>query len=129
MSLTRLLLALVLGIVALIPILQAHAVKLTAQQQASCNRYGSGIEQTIRHNWHPPHTKRWAKATVFFKVSPNGRVSNLRMVSSSGLTLVDESVLKAVKDSAPFKPFPADCKLNRAANVQFDFDYLVFKSN
>ena len=110
----------------LLPKQNAQGENLTIQQRLACDLYAANIEQSIRDNWHPPRTGRVAKATVAFSIARTGQLSNLRITHSSGSTQVDKSVLAAVTRSVPFSPFPPKCIVNRA-NIQFDFDYRVFK--
>lgn len=62
--------------------------------------------------------------TVRFMIYPDGRLDKLKLWRSSGCSIADEAALKAVVDSAPFKPLPAGVLTPIA--VEFKFDYCVF---
>lgn len=48
------------------------------------------------------------KTTVYFRILRNGNISNLRITERSGLRSLDMKALRAVQDSVPFPPLPAE---------------------
>ncbi len=44
--------------------------------------------------------------TVLFKIFRNGRISDLKIVESSGVRTMDLSAIRAVRDASPFPPLP-----------------------
>ncbi|OGF24143.1 MAG: hypothetical protein A2V63_02570 [Candidatus Eisenbacteria bacterium RBG_19FT_COMBO_70_11] len=68
------------------------------------------IRNRIAANWSPPaglvSGGRAPQATVYFRVGRDGRVSGLRLESSSDIEFLDRSALRAVVISDPLPPLP-----------------------
>ncbi|MEW5839278.1 MAG: energy transducer TonB [Pseudomonadota bacterium] len=61
------------------------------------------------HKQYPRLSRRMGeegRVVVEFSVSASGEVSGLRIKSGSGSERLDEAALQAVRDAAPFPPFP-----------------------
>jgi protein TonB len=69
--------------------------------------FGS-IRDSILANLHYPmlaRRKGWSgKVEVAFLIKPDGQVSELRIQTSSGYSVLDEQALEAIRRSAPFAP-------------------------
>ncbi len=70
--------------------------------------YLSLLDRNIRRAWSQPIYTRLGleTATVSLKLSRSGRILNLELLTPSGYDPHDRSVIRAVRDAAPFPPFP-----------------------
>lgn len=82
------------------------------------------MESRIYGNWDTFRanffTNRQARATVYFQLDRDGRMSDLKIEISSLNNEVDESALAAVRNSAPFPPLPPGYK-EKSLEVHFGF--------
>ena len=73
--------------------------------------YFSRIKQQIQRVWVYPAqgTKRKLSGEVSlkFEISRDGNLLSLRLVNTSGFDVLDINATKAVKEAAPYYPFPA----------------------
>ena len=73
--------------------------------------YFSRIKQQIQRVWVYPAqgTKRKlsGEVTLKFEISRDGNLLSLRLVNTSGFDILDINATKAVKEAAPYYPFPA----------------------
>ncbi len=83
------------------------------------------LQRDIKLNWKPPKKNESNRVVLLFTVSKNGKVSNIKVLKSSGYKDVDKAAIKAVKDTAPFQPLPAEFEDNQV-DIHFKFDYNVF---
>jgi TonB family protein len=78
--------------------------------------YVGKIKQSIETVWqYPEIALRYGlqgRLSLEFTVSGNGELETLRLVRSSGSTLLDEEALRAIKAAAPFPPIPPWIKSN-----------------
>ena len=88
--------------------------------------YMAEVQRKIKHAWFPPKTNESKRFIVVFKVHSDGSVTNIRLVSSSGIKVADQAGLSAVRNAAPFSPLPKGAPAD--VDIQFTFDYNVFKS-
>jgi TonB family protein len=86
--------------------------------------YRSDLVKRIRRAWFPPKGHESDTVTVVFKVHPDGQMTNLRIVTSSGLAISDAAAIKAVENAAPFRPFPAGDSADIDFQFIFDFNAL-----
>lgn len=70
-----------------------------------CNTYNQDLTRKVNVAWFPPKLDIYGSVFVVFNVDKTGVLSNLRIDQSSGLAAVDQAALKAVENSAPFRPF------------------------
>jgi protein TonB len=70
--------------------------------------YLSAIERKVSENWLSAAGGRdgGISCVVYFRLSRNGRVSDLRVETPSGSSHFDRSALRAVKSAEPFPPLP-----------------------
>ena len=71
--------------------------------------YGYYIDQMlgmIRQNWVRPPLGGGIEATVYFRIQRDGRVTGLRVATSSGYNSFDLAGLRAVQSASPFPPLP-----------------------
>lgn len=83
--------------------------------------YMSYIEMRIKKHWHPPQIDRSSSTMVQFTVDKNGKVSNARVVESSGDERVNQAALDALKQASPFPKLPPTNE--QSVEVQFHFDF------
>jgi len=73
--------------------------------------YFSRIKQQIQRVWVYPAQgakgKLRGEVTLKFEISRNGNLLSLRLVNTSGFDVLDINATKAVKEAAPYYPFPA----------------------
>lgn len=72
--------------------------------------YRTRIRQAVDEHKHYPRMARRleleGRVVVAFTVEADGRLAGVRVVESSGSELLDEAALEAVRQAAPFPPFP-----------------------
>lgn len=68
--------------------------------------YRDMIKRTIKKNWNWFDTSTSLRAQITFAVSPTGELSEVAIVRSSGNSLFDNSVIRAVMKSSPLPPPP-----------------------
>lgn len=85
--------------------------------------YGNILTQ-IRRCFRPPNTsRRDLRTVVYFVITPDGTVSEARLVERSGVSGFDYSALSAIADCAGkgrFGPLPDDLPYDRLP-IQFEF--------
>ena len=73
--------------------------------------YFSRIKQQIQRAWVYPTQgakgKLSGEVTLKFEISRDGNLLSLRLVNTSGFDVLDINATKAVKEAAPYYPFPA----------------------
>lgn len=84
---------------------------LPAPDPALEEGYRARIRQTIDAHKHYPRLARRlgheGRVVVAFTIEADGRLAGVRVVESSGSELLDEAALEAVREAAPFPPFPS----------------------
>ena len=70
--------------------------------------YLQKLEKTVRGNWKSPIITSSKSATVQFKVSGNGDITEVKIVNSSNDLSFDESIVNAVKNTSPAEPLPEE---------------------
>ena len=84
--------------------------------------YMIAVQGKIKRHWNPPKLPTAQRMTVLFKVSKEGTVRSLKMVQSSGVVELDESILAAISAASPFAPISAFSK-DKDLDLLFTFDY------
>jgi protein TonB len=87
--------------------------------------YLSLLDRNIRRAWNQPiYTGTELKtATVSLELSRSGGVLHLELLTPSGYVPLDRSVIRAVRDAAPFPPFPHFLGLDTlAVQIVFELD-------
>jgi len=97
---------------------------VAARADVDFGPYMADLQRRIKRAWFPPKGNESKRVKVVFKVHRDGQMTNLRMVTSSGLTIADQAALKAVENAAPFRPLPAGAPDD--VDIEFTFDYNVF---
>lgn len=88
--------------------------------------YLHGVKFKIEGVWrYPEAAKRSAlqgRGLVSFTIQRDGTLSDLKLLSSSGYPILDEAILKAIRDAAPFNPMTDNMPVKRL-NVVATFEY------
>ena len=80
------------------------------------------LEGYIKAGWRWPNRRQALVARVAMQLEPDGRVLNIELVSPSGNSEFDESVLRAVRKSSPVPPAPSSVYGKYFRNVTITFD-------
>ena len=83
------------------------------------------LEQLVRkieRNWRP--SSNTLKATVYFRIASDGRLTDIKVAEESGNFLFDQAARRAVEASAPMPPLPDEYG-GDYLGVYFDFDTRV----
>lgn len=89
------------------------------------NDYVKYLQKHIKMNWKPPKDDIAKNTVALIKIAKNGRLISCEIFKSSGNQKADEAAVKAVQLAAPFKPLPANFKV-QSVDVIFTFDYRVW---
>lgn len=82
--------------------------------------YSNAISQQISRNWlRPPGISDDLKCEVLVVQLPDGNVTSARITKSSGNTIFDESVIKAIYKAAPLPQPPSPEVFQRELEVNF----------
>ena len=79
-------------------------------KEAKYVSYFHRIKQQIQRTWTYPaqaaEKRISGQLTLKFEISRNGNLLGLRLVNNSGFEMLDIAAMKAVKEAAPYYPFP-----------------------
>lgn len=88
------------------------------------SNYLAEMEKKIRKAWFPPKGNESKRVKVKFKLNRQGAVQSVRMVTSSGLAIVDDAATAAIQNASPFGDLPKGSP--EIVEIKFTFDYNVF---
>ena len=90
--------------------------------------YKARLEDLLRAHWRKPVLTGVGNisASVHFTITSTGSALDIQIVSSSGNTVFDQSVIRAVYDSVPFPKFPPQYEAPRLG-VLYTFELLPDK--
>jgi TonB family protein len=79
----------------------------------------------IRENFANPlrQTNLPIRATVYFIIQKNGKIVESKIETSSGITIFDQSALRAVLSSDPLPPLPQEYK-GEWLGIHLEFEFL-----
>jgi TonB family protein len=100
------------------------APSVAAQQDVDFGPYMADLQRRIKRAWFPPRGQENRRVVVVFKIHKEGELSNLRLVTSSGMAGADKAAMSAVENAAPFRHLPEGASDD--VDIQFTFDYNVF---
>ena len=71
--------------------------------------YVNILRNKIAETWNPaPYpSSSPKKVTVYFRILRDGRVDNITIKESAGVSYIDRSAIRAISNSGPFPPLPA----------------------
>jgi protein TonB len=88
--------------------------------------YLYGVKLKIEGVWRYPEAARKSalqgKGLVTFTIQRDGTLGDLKLLTSSGYPILDEAVLKAIRDASPFNPMTENMRVKRL-NVVATFEY------
>lgn len=91
---------------------------------ARLGNYALILKQTVARHWNTtdvdPRIRTAPPVIITFTLLRNGQVRNVRIAQRSGNTLLDTSAQRAIYDSAPFPPIPAEYDRDEAT-IEFWF--------
>ena len=95
--------------------------------------YLQNIEKEAKTSWYKAsglkrHDKE-CKINLFFNVKNTGEVSNIKVLASNCSEDMNELAIQALKDVAPFKPFPQAVYNIQEISIDFIFDYKLLPEN
>lgn len=83
--------------------------------------YIMDLQDKIERNWTLPKGIKYEQVPVVsFVLYKDGKVSHVRLTTSSGNKQVDDLAVKAIEKSAPFRPIPKNIDVD---TVDFDFQF------
>jgi TonB family protein len=83
--------------------------------------------RVVRWWYYPPYARQvglGGKLVLVFSITRDGGLAGVRITKSSGVSLLDEAAIKAVKAGAPFAHFPANFPF-RQLNIVASFNYVA----
>jgi protein TonB len=84
--------------------------------------YRIAMQNRIASNWSPGFVSGEATCVVYFRIIRSGMVVGARVEKPSGIPYYDQSALRAVLESSPLPPLPAQFPED-AVGVHFRFRY------
>lgn len=105
-----------------------HDFKPGADQKGADVDYGpymATLQRSIKRSWHPPKSGQSKRVKVSFEVARDGRISQSKVIESSGEAAVDQAGLDALEELGKAEPLPAGAP--ESVKIEFTFDYNVWK--
>ena len=107
---------------------EAEATVSLDSQDLKYVSYLSEIKKKIEPKWHYPERAKkiglQGRLALYFSIVPDGHLDRLKLLSSSGHSLLDKEALKAVRVAAPYYPLPKRLKITRL-NILATFEYRI----
>lgn len=89
--------------------------------------YYTTIRMAVNNRWIiPPAAKnryRPGRLTVDFTIIPDGNLSRMVVINSTGNTTLDHAGQEAIRAAAPFPPFPEELEKFSQLEIRMHFDY------
>ncbi|MEJ2508338.1 MAG: cell envelope integrity protein TolA [Gammaproteobacteria bacterium] len=111
--------------------LEAEAKRMAAEQKAqeqaerkaALNKYTALIQNAIRQHWQaPPSAKAGMSCVLKLHLIPGGEVVKIELVTGSGDSAVDQSVITAVRAASPLPvPTPQSGSFDQFRNFNLEF--------
>ncbi len=90
--------------------------------------YLQKMKQKIEMVWeYPEYAKQrgiGGQLKINFSIDKDGKIEKMMLVDSSGLKVLDDAAMKALKDASPFPPFPDTWDISRL-NIEGTFIYHI----
>jgi TonB family protein len=82
------------------------------------------IQAKVSERWAPPRaaTRGGERATIMFEIGRDGTIKEPSLEKGSGITLFDQSALRAVAEASPFPPLPPEFK-ERSLRIHLGFEF------
>ncbi len=84
--------------------------------------YRLAMQNKVAANWSPGFVSGEAVCIIYFRIIRSGAVVGARVEESSGIPFYDQTALRAVLESSPFPPLPAQLP-DDTVGVHFRFRY------
>lgn len=89
--------------------------------------YFTQLKQRVEQGWVYPSEAKKSRlsgdASLVFTIRRDGSLQSVKVLRSSGARILDESAIRAVKNAAPFTPFPKDWTLEKL-HIRATFEYI-----
>jgi TonB family protein len=98
----------------------------TGTKDSVWHAYLKELVRRLRSNWHAPLYQPDYRVVVVFDIMRDGTLTKCKVTQSSGVAKNDQAALKAVADTTPYKPWPADMARKKKENkvtFQQAFDF------
>ncbi len=89
----------------------------TSMKDGVWHPYTTELVRRLRTNWHPPSSQSDSRVVVMFDLMKDGTLTKCKVTQSSGIPKIDQAALKAVADTTPYKPWPADSAVKKNENA------------
>lgn len=87
-------------------------------------KYIKAIQDKVMSNWRRAHVLNDNLVIASFNVFPEGNIDKPYIKKSSGTSFLDGLALKAIEDSVPFPPIPAEFE-KPSINILINFKYVI----
>jgi TonB family protein len=78
-------------------------------QDIRMRAYAERVKEQITDAWNPPPIPgKSLEATALITVDLDGQVTSFALLRRSGNTMLDESLLRAIRQASPLPPLPQD---------------------
>lgn len=107
-----------------------YTVYTTNQKDCAVNtveEYVTCVSQDLYKLWTPPKSGRHSQAIVIVQLASDGSLLNYKFAKKSGDEATDRSIMSAIEQNVLYPKFPASEKSSEILNVQFVFEYKLFK--
>jgi protein TonB len=96
------------------------------------SRYASyllGVKRRIESRWEYPPDARGLTGNLLitFSITRDGRMTDLNLTETSGIAPLDNEAIRAIREAAPFAPFPERLKFERL-NIRAAFYYYASRA-
>lgn len=91
--------------------------------------YLLGIKRRIENIWsYPPEARGLTgNLLVTFSITRDGRLNDLQLIDTSGIAPLDNEAIRAIREAAPFAPFPDRLKFEKL-NIRAAFYYYASRA-
>lgn len=97
-------------------------------RQVKYAAYFRGIKQRIEQVWSYPNTAKKNRQTgnllLEFTIDQEGNMVEIELLRSSGVAMLDDAAIKAIRKAGPFPPLPAEWKKPQL-RIKVTFEYLM----
>ena len=101
-------------------------------QQKDCGAktvesYVSCVSEDLYKLWAAPKSGRHTQAIVIVQVAPDGSLLDYKFAKKSGDETTDRSIMSAIEQNVLYPKFPTSEKSAEYLNLQFVFEYKLFR--
>jgi TonB family protein len=90
--------------------------------------YANIVKVRISKHWvYPAQAKEYlleGMVKTLFSLERDGKMTRISIIKGSGYEILDNEVIRAITNAAPFPPFPDSISVTRL-NIKADFDYRI----